>query len=124
MPAPRRSALVLVALMLVALSLPTLLVGHFLMKRTSIERELCVMRDASPETNTCHGNCYLMRQLEVTKRKADAPFEQLSFRPQPSEPHTLVIWPPVLAWDVRCFPAFEEAVLIGARALTDPVPWV
>ena len=109
--------------MLVALSLPSLLVVHFLLKRTSIERELCVMRDASPEMNTCHGNCYLMRQLEVTKRKADAPFEQLSFRPQPSEHRTLVIRPPVLAWVVRRFPAFDEAVLIGARALADPVPW-
>lgn len=122
--AARGFTLLLGGLLLLSLSLPSVIVGHFLVKRASIERELCVMRDASPELNTCHGNCYLMRQLEVTKQKADAPFEQLSFRPQPSEHQTLVIWPPVLAWDVRRFPAFDEAVLIGTRALTDPVPWV
>ncbi|MBK9273755.1 MAG: hypothetical protein IPM49_04340 [Flavobacteriales bacterium] len=111
------------ALLLISLLLPSLIVGHFLLERDRIERELCVMRDAAPEQNTCHGNCVLMRQLNTSERKAQAPFENLEVRTQPSLVADVLNWPPVLPMRELASPPLRVVLLDGIHAIVDPVPW-
>lgn len=111
------------ALLLISLLLPSLIVGHFLLERDRIERELCVMRDAAPEQNTCHGNCVLMRQLNTSERKAQAPFENLEVRTQPSLVADVLNWPPVLPMRELASPPLRVVLLDGIHTIADPVPW-
>ena len=119
----RLSTGMMAALLLLSLLLPSLIVGHFLLERDRIERELCVMRDAAPEQNTCHGNCVLMRQLHTSERKAQTPFENLEVRTEPSLVANVLNWPPVLPMRELAAPPLRVTLLDGIHAIADPVPW-
>lgn len=119
----RLSTGMIAAALLLSLLLPSLIVGHFLLERERIERELCVMRDAAPEQNTCHGNCVLMRQLNTSERKAQAPFENLEVRTQPLLVADVLNWPPVLPVRELAAPPLRVMLLDGIHAIADPVPW-
>ena len=112
------------ALFLLYMLLPSLVVLQFHLDRARIEREICVMRDAEPGRNTCHGNCYLMKQLRKAEGQAEHPFEHMEWRSEPAvlldqaAPELIPPVVPVLHRTDRM-----EALPSGWHRPIEPVPW-
>ncbi len=75
------TALVVAAVMLA----PSLALLEFQLRRSYIERELCVQRDVAEGMRTCHGECQLSKRLKALEREAERgfPAEDLRFREFP-----------------------------------------
>jgi hypothetical protein len=64
---------------------PSLTLLDFHLRRSTIERELCVQRDVAEVMRTCHGECQLSKRLKALEQEAERgfPVEDLRFREYP-----------------------------------------
>jgi len=64
---------------------PSLTLLDFHLRRSTIERELCVQRDVVETMRTCHGECQLSKRLKALEQEAERgfPVEDLQFREYP-----------------------------------------
>lgn len=121
----RTAASFLLAHFLVVLLAPAFVVVDFWVERDRIERELCVQRMVSGPQRTCHGQCYLMKQLERTEQRGkDMSTELRVFRLDDMAVEHAV---PMLAFlpsaDRPVWPALREGPRTGHPPVLEPVPW-
>jgi len=121
----RATGLVLLFLFAANLLLPGLVVVDFLMDRERIMQELCVQRIVPDEMRTCHGDCYLSRQLKnLDQREQGFPVALRAMKPFDAVPamasgcFAIVAVNRILSW---VSPAFSP--LTGHLPPCDPVPW-
>lgn len=119
----RTSVLIALCAFLASFLLPSLVVLQFTLERERIEHEVCVMRAAAPEANTCHGNCYLIRQLKAAEGRQAHPFEHFQVRTQPAvcEVGEAVMF--VLPEAFQLFALHVPRLSAGFHRAMDPVPW-
>ncbi|MFT3885295.1 MAG: hypothetical protein QM724_07655 [Flavobacteriales bacterium] len=121
----RVAAILLLCHFLLVLLAPGIVVGDFLLERRHIERDLCVQRMVPEAVRTCHGQCYVMRQLaKVDQREKDMSVELRAFHlddmDRADRPITLV---GTSDHALPMHPEGTEGLLVGHRFLQDPVPW-
>lgn len=105
---------------------PSLALLQFHLRRTYIERELCVQREVAADMRTCHGECHLAKQLKALEQESQESFpgSRLDLRTEPAvEPSVerAGLTPTVTS---LCFPVLEPALADGFIAALDPVPRV
>ncbi|MCB0793477.1 MAG: hypothetical protein KDB88_01970 [Flavobacteriales bacterium] len=118
------AALAGVLLIILSVGLPSAIVLKFSVQRAYIEKELCVMRDAAPELNTCHGSCYLMKQLRKLEQQEKEPFVLLEERTGPAIMHRtgdMVAQEPAVVQ--HPFPELVVGLSTGWCLAIEPVPW-
>lgn len=104
---------------------PSLYVLQFQLRKSYIERELCVQRDVMEDKRTCHGECQLSKKFKALEEEAQKgfPHDRLEVRHDPLI--ELVILPLLHVGQAveRTFPVVTMNGLFGHRSVSDPVPW-
>lgn len=119
----RGAASTLLGMLLFSMVLPLGVIIHFGIERDRIEREVCVMRNTAPGENTCHGHCYLMRELRKAQERTSSPFENIEVRAYPAEPPADP-WTPTVWWSLREIGCdLPQALPAGALRAIEHVPW-
>lgn len=104
---------------------PAGIVAHFLLEKDRIARDLCVQRMVPEAMRTCHGQCYVMRQLQQAEQhERDLPGDLRALRLDEAmvdRRHALhmPLMPPVELFRRTDRPATSD----GYPGCTDPVPW-
>lgn len=121
----RLPALFVLVYFLAVLLAPAFVVADFWLQRDRVMQELCVQRMVPGAQRTCHGDCYLMRQLHKTEqREKGMPTELRALRlDDMTAERTVLAVPHATDADAIHWPAFAEALHTGHPSLSDPVPW-
>ena len=121
----RAAAILLLAHFAVVLLAPALVVADFWVERDRIEQELCVQRMVPGAQRTCHGQCYLMKQLHKTEqREKGMPTELRAFRlDDMTSDRTEMALPSAAEAALPAWPVWAEKACAGHTSALDPVPW-
>lgn len=118
------SGFVLLVVLLTTLA-PSLALLQFHLRRSYIERELCVQREVAADMRTCHGECHLARQLRALEQESQESFpgSRLDFRTEPAMKPSPERTGLILAVSSLFFPEQEAVIADGFTVSLDPVPW-
>jgi hypothetical protein len=121
----RAAAIILLAGFLAVLLAPAFVVADFWIERGHIEQELCVQRMVVDGQRTCHGECYLMKQLRKTEqREKGLPTELRAYRLDDMAADRITIAAPQAADAApMTWPILMEMARAGHPSALDPVPW-
>lgn len=116
--------LLLVHFCLVLLA-PAAVVADFWIERERVEQELCVQRLVKEEVRTCHGQCYLMKQLNRSEQRAqDLPQQLRSLKLGDMAVQTIAeALVPLAEERDRGWGQRKVHVLAGHPDRGEPVPW-
>lgn len=118
------SGAMLMVVMITTLA-PSLALLQFHLRRTYIERELCVQREVAADMRTCHGECHLAKQLKALEQESQESFpgSRLDFRTEPAVEPSIEHTGITLTVASLDFPVMEPTLADGFIASLDPVPW-
>lgn len=116
---------VMLMVILITTLAPSLALLQFHVRRTYIERELCVQREVAADMRTCHGECHLAKQLKALEQESQESFpgSRLDFRTEPAVGPSIERACITLTVTSLDFPVMEPALADGFIASLDPVPW-
>lgn len=107
------------------LAVPAFILVDFWVERERVEQELCVQRLVSEEVRTCHGQCYLMKQLNKAEQRAqDLPGQLRAWKLGDMAVHAVEPGSEQVAdHHPAPWPRLMMDPLTGHRPASDPVPW-